>query len=299
MSKESDSMQDMSLSVVIPTTGNENMDLLLRSIHNDSTVRNHEVIVVGAAEALNKVSNLFSEYTCIKQVEQNIPNVSISRNLGISHAKLNYVSLIDDDDLWLDERAGILLQAVGINSNSIVFGSALFVDERTNKVRYRIYQQQVNRLDVLNQFSRPLFLKQKYFLQVGNCAFSRDLSIPKFREDLQYLEDQIWILDALSLGIEIQQVSSLTIEYKFSRERANKRWSITNEKNIYKILNKVVPKYGNKYISRTSLKSLAISSDRKRFISAKRDLLDNFDFGPMDKLRLLMLSIINVTVNIK
>ena len=296
---ERDSIEDLSLSVVIPTTGNENMDFLLRSIHADSTLRNHEVIVVGAAEALDKISKLFSEYTCIKKVEQNIPNVSLSRNLGISHAKLRYVSLIDDDDLWLDERTGKLLQAISINPNSIVFGSALFVDERNNKVRYKIYQQQVNRLDVLNQFNRPFFLKQKYFLQVGNCAFSRNLSIPKFREDLQYLEDQIWILDVLSLGIDIKQVSNLTIKYKFSRERANKRWSITNEKNIYKILNQAVPKYGNKYISRTSLKSLAISSDRKRFMSAKIDLLDNFDFGPMDKLRLLMLSIINIMVNIK
>lgn len=292
-------MQDLSLSVVIPTTGNENMDLLLRSIHADSTLNNHEVIVVGASEALNKISNLFTEYTCIKPVEQNIPNVSFSRNLGISHAKLNYVSLIDDDDLWLDKRAKILSQAAGINSNSIVFGSALFVDERTNTVRYKMHQQQVFWSDVLNQFNRPFFLKQKYFLQVGNCAFSRDLSIPKFRENLQYLEDQIWILDALALGIEIKQVSNLTIEYKFSRERANKRWSITNEINIYQILNKLMPKYGNRYLSGTSLKSLAISSDRKRFISAKRDLLDNFDFGPMDKLRLLMLSIINFVVNIK
>ena len=60
-----------------------------------------------------------------------------------------------------------------------------------------------------------------------------------------------------------------------------------------------MPKYGNKYISLTSLKSLEISSDRKRFMSAKIDLPDNFDFGPMDKLRLLMLSIINIMVNIK
>ena len=292
-------MEDLSLSVVIPTTGNENMDFLLRSIHADSTLRNHEVIVVGAAEALNKISKLFSEYTCIKKVEQNIPNVSLSRNLGISHAKLKYVSLIDDDDLWLDERTRKLLQAISINPNSIVFGSALFVDERTNKVRYKIYQQQVNRLDVLNQFNRPFFLKQKYFLQVGNCAFPRDLSIPKFREELQYLEDQIWILDALSSGLGVKQVRDLTIKYKFSRERSNKRWSITNEKNIHKILNQAAPKLGNKYISRISLKSLAISSDRKRFISAKRDLLDNFDFGLIDKLRFLMLSIINIMVNIK
>ena len=292
-------MEDLSLSVVIPTTGNENMDLLLRSIHTDSTLRNHEVIVVGAAEALNRISKLFSEYTCIKKVEQNIPNVSRSRNLGISHAKLKYVSLIDDDDLWLDKRTEKLLQGISVNPNSIVFGSALFVDERNNKISYKIYEQQVNRSDALSQFNRPFFLKQKQFLQVGNCAFSRELIIPNFREELHYLEDQVWILDALSSGLGVKQVRDLTIKYKFSRERSNKRWSITNEKNIHKILNQAAPKLGNKYISRISLKSLAISSDRKRFISAKRDLLDNFDFGLIDKLRFLMLSIINIMVNIK
>jgi glycosyltransferase involved in cell wall biosynthesis len=275
------------------------MNLLLKSIHADSTLKKHEIIVVGSTDALNKIHNLFPEYACINKVEQNIPNVSLSRNLGISQAKLKYISLIDDDDLWLDKRTGKLLQAVGISPSCIIFGSALFVDERTNKARYKIYEQQVSRLDVLNQFNRPFFLKQKQFLQVGNCAFSRELQMPKFREELHYLEDQIWILDALNLGIGIKQVRNLTINYKFSRERANKRWSVVNEKNIYKILNQAVPKLGNKYISHTSLKSLAISSGRKRFISAKKDLLDNFDFGPIDKLRFLMLSIINIMVNIK
>jgi len=296
---ENNSIVDLSLSIVIPTTGNENMNLLLQSIHADSTLKKHEVIVVGSTDALNKIHNLFPEYACINKVEQNIPNVSLSRNLGISQAKLKYISLIDDDDLWLDKRTGELLQAVVINPSCIIFGSALFVDERTNKARYKIYEQQVNRLDVLNQFNRPFFLKQKQFLQVGNCAFSRELQMPKFREELHYLEDQIWILDALNSGIGIKQVRNLTINYKFSRERANKRWSVVNEKNIYKILNQAVPKLGNKYISHTSLKSLAISSGRKRFISAKKDLLDNFDFGPIDKLRFLMLSIINIMVNIK
>jgi hypothetical protein len=296
---ESDSIVDLSLSIVIPTTGNENMNLLLKSIHADSTLQNHEVIVVGSADALNKIDNLFPVYACINKVEQNIPNVSLSRNLGISQAKLKYISLIDDDDLWLDKRTRGLLQAVGVNPSYIIFGSALFVDERTNEVSYKIYEQQVNWSDLLNQFNRPFFLKQKQFLQVGNCAFSRELVIPNFREELHYLEDQIWILDALSSGVGVKQVRNLTIKYKFSRERSNKRWSITNEKNIYKILNQAVPKLGNKYISHISLKSLAISSDRKRFISAKKDLLDNFDCGLKDKLRFLMLSIINIMVNIK
>lgn len=292
-------MVDLSLSIVIPTTGNDNINSLLRSIHADSTLKNHEVIVVGSAEALNRVSNLFPKYMCIKKIEQNTPNVSLSRNLGIRQARLKHISLIDDDDLWLEDRTGNLLQAVSINPSSIVFGSALFIDEHTNKIYRKIYEQQVNRLDVFRQFNRLFFFKQKQFLQVGNCAFLKELSIPKFREDLQYLEDQIWILDALSSGIEIRQVKNLTIKYKFSRERANKRWSITNEARIYKILNQAAPKLGNKYISRISLKSLAISRDRKRFIHAKNDLLDNFEFGPIDKLRFLILSIINFMVSIK
>jgi glycosyltransferase involved in cell wall biosynthesis len=297
MKKES--IVDLGLSIVIPTTGNENMSLLLKSIHADSSLVSHEVIVVGSADALNTIQNLFLEYECITKVEQNIPNVSLSRNLGISQAKLNYISLIDDDDLWIDKRAGELLRAVSNNPSCIVFGSALFIDERTNKAFYKIYDREVNRIDVLNQFSRPFFLKQKLFLQVGNCAFSRELRVPKFREELHYLEDQIWILDLLSVGIGIKQVRSLTLNYKFSRQRASNRWSVINEKNIYKILNQTLPTLGNKYISHTSLKSLAISSDRMKFISAKKDLLDNFDLSLIDKLRFLVLSIVNFMLNLK
>lgn len=296
---QSDSKVDQSLTIVIPTTGNENMSKLIRSIHLDSTLNNHEIIVVGNTDSLNKISNLKSKYTCINEIEQNIPNVSLSRNLGISKARLEYISLIDDDDLWLDKRAAGLLQSVSVNPCCIIFGSAIFVDERTNKVRYRIYEQQVNHSDLYNNFNRPFYLKQKQFLQVGNCVFSRALVIPRFREELNYLEDQIWVLDALSSGIGVRQIKNLTISYKFSRERANNRWSITNEKKIYEILNQSLPNLGNKYISRTSLKSLAISGDRKRFILAKRDLLHNFKFTFLDKLRFLMYSIMNILVSIK
>jgi glycosyltransferase involved in cell wall biosynthesis len=293
------SITDIGLSIVIPTTGNENLSLLLESIHADSSLANHEVIIVGSTNALNTIQNICPEYGCINKIEQNIPNVSLSRNLGISQAKLKYISLIDDDDLWLDKRAEELLKAVRINPSYIVFGSALFIDERTNKAFYKIYEQEVNRTDVLNQFSRPFFLKQKLFLQVGNCAFSRELQVPKFREELHYLEDQIWILDVLSVGIGIKQVRSVTLNYKFSRQRSSRRWSVINEKNIYKILNQKVPTLGNKYILHTSLKSLAISSDRERFISAKKNLLDNFDFRLVDKLRFLVLSIVNFMLNLK
>ena len=50
---ENNSIVDLSLSIVIPTTGNENMNLLLKSIHADSTLKKHEVIVVGSLSLIH------------------------------------------------------------------------------------------------------------------------------------------------------------------------------------------------------------------------------------------------------
>ena len=64
--------------------------------------------------------------------------------------------------------------------------------------------------------------------------------MPKFRGELHYSEDQIWMPDALSPGIRMKQVRNLTINYKFSRETNKSSRSLM--KNIYTILSQAVPK---------------------------------------------------------
>jgi glycosyltransferase involved in cell wall biosynthesis len=290
---------DRGISIVIPTIGRDSINNLLKSIHSDTTLKNHEVIIVGSSSTINKILNLAKEYNCIKFVEQNVLSVSLSRNIGINHAKQELISLIDDDDLWLEKRTQTFTQATNTYNKSIIFGSASIFDQKSNKLTYSIKEKQITESDLIRQFRRPFYLKQKYFLQVGNCAFLKKTSVPKFRENLVYLEDQIWVFDVLNSGLQVRQIKDLTIKYYFSRERSNIRWSISNEKQIFLTLNELVPKLGISYISNISLKSLAISSNKQKFISARKDLFNNFTFGTLDRLRFLALSAINLLVNLK
>jgi glycosyltransferase involved in cell wall biosynthesis len=290
---------DFGISIIIPTIGRDSINDLLKSIHSDTTLNNHEIIIVGSSIAIDGILNLAQEYNCIKFVVQNVSSVSLSRNFGIKHAKKEIISLIDDDDLWLEKRTQIFTEATITYSKSIIFGSASILDQKTKRVTYSIKEKQITKSDLISQFKRTVFLKQKYFLQVGNCAFSKKITVPKFRENLVYLEDQIWIFDALNSGLQVRQIKNLTVRYIFSRDRSNERWSISNEKEIYSTLNELIPELGAKYISNVSLKSLAISSKKQKFISARKDLFNNFTFGPVDRLRFLVLSVINLLINSK
>jgi len=290
---------DRGISIIIPTIGRESIKNLIKSIHSDSTLKKHELIIIGSSIAINKIFNLVKEYNCIRFVEQNVSSVSLSRNIGINHAKQELISLIDDDDLWLEKRTQTFKEATNTYDKSIIFGSASIVDQKNNKLTHSIKEKEITKSDLINQFRRPFFLKQKYFLQVGNCAFLKKISVPKFRENLVYLEDQIWVFDSLNSGVQVRQIKDLTIRYNFSRERSNVRWSISNEKHIFITLNELVPKLGSNYIANSSLKSLAISPNKQKFASARKDLFDNFTFGKVDRLRFLALSAINLLVNLK
>lgn len=290
---------DYGISIIIPTIGRRTIHNLIKSIHEDITLKEHELIVVGSLDVIGKLRNLVKTYPCVKLIEQNILDVSTSRNIGIEQAKMKLVSLIDDDDVWLNKRTQVFKDAINGHATSIVFGSAIIFEEKLNKISYYIKQKTVCKKDLIRQFKRPFFLKQKLFLQVGNCAFLNNDLVPKFRENLIYLEDQIWIFDALISNFQIRQVKDITVKYNFSRLRSNSRWSIYNEVQIFRVLNELSPNLGASYISNVSLKSQTISAKRHQFISAKKALNDNFSFGISSKLKFLALSCINYFINLK
>ena len=113
---------DRGISIIIPTIGRESINNLLKSIHSDTTLNNHELIIIGSSIAINKIFNFTKEYNCIKFVEQNVSSVSLSRNIWINHATQELISLIDDDDLWLEKRTQTFTEATNTYDKSIIFG---------------------------------------------------------------------------------------------------------------------------------------------------------------------------------
>jgi glycosyltransferase involved in cell wall biosynthesis len=286
------------ISIVIPTIGRDSLTNVLNSIHLDDTLNQHEVLIVANSKICKKIKQKYHEYKCIKLVQQQEANISKSRNAGILHSKFKTISPIDDDDLWVKGRAKLFQDKLQLDENAVVFGSAEFhVTDQSIKNRLGS-NQWINFEDYVKMFRPKILSKQDLFLQVGNCAFRRNAQLPKFNEKLTYLEDQIWILDLLQSGFKVNQIESITIEYFFSRERANRRWDIVTEKEIFKLLNSIDSSLAQKYVIKRSLKSLALSPNDNLFSKAKKEIMTEFNPKGINRLQILVLSTINILVRI-
>lgn len=266
------------ITIVIPSIGRISLKSLLYSIHQDSSLVDHEILIVVHSRLIEELSGQYKAFRCLKFIAQDLGNISKSRNVGIELANYELISLIDDDDFWVNGRVKTFKDLLALNSESIVFGSAIFIDTNNGKEKKLGRSQEIKLRGFLNQFQTFYITREKFFLQVGNCAFLKKSQVPSFNEKIAYLEDQIWILESLVSGFTVFQTSEVTLRYYFSRNRSNDRWSIENENEIFKYLSSLDKKLARSYINRKSLKSLSLSGDRVRFIEAKRAVKDFF--GP-------------------
>jgi hypothetical protein len=281
------------ISIIIPITRIYSLSLLLNSIHADKTLINHEILLVGNHKLRGATTELKNEFSCIRFVEQNEKNVSLSRNLGLDQSKFKLVSFIDDDDIWLNNRTKIFVETLNHENNTIIFGSSFFINKEKKKIRVISNSGSIKISDFRNQFITPFYKRQKYFLQVGNCAFLKSEKVPAFRENLSYLEDQIWVYEALLAGVQVNQSIAITLHYNFSRKRAVERWSLQNEIILHQCLESFEVGLGDKYIMKTSLKSLAISGDKKAFLLATKSINSHFKVGSYAKLLQFVLFTVN------
>ena len=266
------------ITIIIPSIGRESLKPLLRSIHQDSSLIHHEILIIVNSRLIEDLITQYKDYECVKFIAQDVSSISKSRNLGIASANNEMITLIDDDDLWINGRVKSFINLLSVNSATIVFGSADFIDTVSGKAKKLGRSQEVTLKDFLNQFQTFYIAREKYFLHVGNCAFMQNPQIPTFNEKIAYLEDQVWILESLLSGFKVLQVSEITLRYFFSRSRSNNRWNIESEKEIYKVLGNLDKNLARNYINRKSLKSLAMSGNEVRFTEAK-NMIRNF-YGP-------------------
>ena len=286
------------ISIVIPTIGRDSLTNVLTSIHLDETLIQHEVVIVANSKICKKIKQSYHQYKCIKLVIQEKANISKSRNKGILNSKFNTISPIDDDDLWVNGRAKLFQDKLQIDKNAVVFGSAQFnVAGRDRKNRLGS-NQRINFEEYVKIFNPKILSKQDFFLQVGNCAFIKNMQLPKFNEKIAYLEDQIWILELLQKGFVVNQIEEITLEYFFSRERANHRWDIVTEKEIFTCLNEIDIFLARKYVFKRSLKSLALSFNDSLFRKAKLEIIREFHPRRKEKLQILFLSVLNFFVSV-
>jgi glycosyltransferase involved in cell wall biosynthesis len=280
------------ITVVIPSIGRLSLKDLLFSIHLDKSLHQHEIIIVVNSKLIKDLKIKYEEYKCLIFIAQDSNNISKSRNIGIAASKHEVISLIDDDDLWIDGRAKIFSDLLLSSPESIVFGSTRFINSTSGKEKTLGKMQSVNMVKYTKQFKTHYLAREKYFLQVGNCAFLNQLNPPPFNENLRYLEDQIWILNSLSCGFKVFQTSEITLNYYFSRSRSNARWNIDTEQEICRVLSSVEKKLSKKYINRKSLKSIALSGDKIKLVQSRQAIQENLGKDTLNRFSILLFLIV-------
>lgn len=280
------------VTIIIPSIGRPSLSPLLHSIHQDRSLAHHETLIVVDSALIKTLIKQYSAYKCIKFIPQDINNISMSRNMGIALANHELITLIDDDDLWVDGRVRTFRYFLSTNSNSIIFGSTEFINTKTGRTKKLGKYQQIKLNDFIKQFQTFYTAREKYFLHVGSCAFLRNTQIPTFSDKLIYSEDQIWILESLVRGLKILQTSEVTLKYFFSRDRSNNRWNIETEKEIYESLSSLDINLARKYINRKSLKSIAISGDKVRFFDARISIQNGYEANILSLFSILFYSLV-------
>lgn len=141
---------DVLVSVVIPTF---NRPLLARRAVVSAlaqTISNIEVIVVdnGSNEKLNTAEIIHSindtRVRFISYTDNNGP--SATRNKGIEAAKGEYIALLDDDDIWFEEKLEMQLKNLNSNKAGITaFISQKGKNQKTKIKNITVYELQRNR----------------------------------------------------------------------------------------------------------------------------------------------------------
>jgi glycosyltransferase involved in cell wall biosynthesis len=142
------------VSCIIPTKNRP--DMVIRAINSvlNQTYKDIEIIVIDDSET-NSTKNILSGMP-IKYIKNNeSKGAPYSRNVGLSEAKGNVISFLDDDDIWLPMK--IELQLKYINEYPIVTSNCISIIN--GKKHYRRYPEIIT------------YKKLLYCNCLGSCSF--------------------------------------------------------------------------------------------------------------------------------
>lgn len=189
----------------------------IKSVLNQ-THKNFELIIVddGSSDHTKEyIKEIFDDERIIYIYQQN-SGVSNARNCGIKLAKYDFICILDDDDIWVENKLEIQLDAFNKNPNWMMQYSAIeritseenHINFQYHEARNNFYQQMVykNLVDATSS----VMIKKFVFDTIGLFA-----DIPQGAEDYE-----MWV--RIAKNYEIGSSSKALVKYRVHKQNDSK-----------------------------------------------------------------------------
>ncbi len=191
------------ISVIVPVYNVEKyLDKCIESIVNQ-TYKDLEIILVddGSTDSSPKICDEFADKDeRIKVIHKQNGGVSSARNIGLEHAKGDFIGFVDSDDYIDSNMYELLLNDLIVNNSDISVCSAFLVDNNNETKPDNIVKTQV-----LNKEEAVKFLSYKMNNSLWNKLFRKDFfESCRFEEGHTHGEDHLILLHILK---NVQKVS--------------------------------------------------------------------------------------------
>lgn len=222
------------ISVVIPTIGRESLKNVLDSVLSQ-TYQTIEIILIDDSIEQNiEISALETKIRLLKTGGGK--GVSAARNIGILSASGDFISFLDDDDIWFPDKVKNQLEFMLLNQIDGSFTSA-YVGKKLRRRPKVLLQEGVSPLRNLysfkNSFMRHTYLPTPSFMVKLQVIREKELL---FNESLIAREDITYFQDLFDNGLRISQSTNFDVwigpNATFSTERASSRTSIESDANF-------------------------------------------------------------------
>ncbi len=178
------------VSVIMPVyNGERYLHYAIESVLSQ-TLLPAEVIIVddGSSDNSMSIANRYGDR--ITYIRKEHSGVAHTMNVGIEHARCEYIAFLDADDLWVNEKLEIQMRAIQSHPVDMVFGYM------KQFISPELSEQEKSEITIPNSvipgYSRDtLFIKKDSLLRVG--LFSTEFQIGEFIE---------WFSRATDVGLK-------------------------------------------------------------------------------------------------
>jgi len=197
--------------------------------------QNWEMIIVdncSTDKSREIVENIDDDRIKLIKLDFNSGGPARPRNIGLEHAKGEYIAFLDADDVWLEDKLQKQVEILKCCGYDIVHTLAYNIDENSQQIAQMNNQRVYSRLKyIANDKTIACFTN---FININTVLMKNDRSI-KFKEDshLVALEDLYFWIDHLSVGKKPYLIKEKLIKYRVLVNSASNRASDKSFRKLY------------------------------------------------------------------